>query len=98
MKLKDSGDNKMTPQLGAVLAVVGLSVVLILAVAVVPAVKKKNRKVDFSNISQKIDEKVDETISSVATKADGTSAILEEEPEPEPSGITSPDELDFWDA
>lgn len=98
MKLKDSGDNKMTPQLGAVLAVVGLAVVLIIAIAVVPAVKKKDRKVDFNQISQKIDEKVDETIESVATKADGTSALLDDEPEPETSGITSPDELDFWDA
>ncbi len=98
MKLKDSGDNKMTPQLGAVLAVAGLAIVLIIAIAVVPAVKKKDRKIDFSSISQKFDEKVDETIEGVATKADGTSAILDEEPEPETSGVNSPDELDFWDA
>ncbi len=98
MKLKDPGDNKITPQLGAVVAVAGLSVVLILAIAVVPAVKNKNKKVDFTEISQKIDSKVDETIENAISKADGTSAVLEEEPEPETSGVQSPDELDFWDA
>ena len=90
MKLKDPGDNKITPQLGAVVAV--------LAIAVVPAVKNKNKKVDFTEISQKIDSKVDETIENAMSKADGTSAVLEEEPEPETSGVQSPDELDFWDA
>lgn len=98
MKLKDPGNNKITPQLGAVVAVAGLTVVLILAIAVVPAVKKKNKKVDFTKISQTIDSKVDETIEQAMSKADGTSAVLDEEPEPESSGVNSPDELDFWDA
>ncbi len=98
MKLKDPGNNKITPQLGAVVAVAGLTVVLILAIAVVPAVKKKNKKVDFTKISQTIDSKVDETIEQAMSKADGTSSVLDEEPEPESSGVNSPDELDFWDA
>ena len=98
MKLKDPGNNKITPQLGAVVAVAGLTVVLILAIAVVPAVKKKNKKVDFTKISQAIDSKVDETIEQAMSKADGTSSVLDEEPEPESSGVNSPDELDFWDA
>ncbi len=94
MKLGDS-DNRINPKLGAVAIGTALVLVTVLAIAIIPAVQKKTHHLDFS-------EKTGESsqMSGNASKED--TAAKQDSPvvaadTKEDYGITSPDELDFWD-
>ncbi len=97
MKL-GGNDNKINPQLGAVAAGSAAVLLLVLAIAVVPAIKKKNHHADFSNVNQSTYENSENASNpdDTASASQSNSPVVAEDTYSD-SGITSPDELDFWD-
>lgn len=98
MKL-GGNDNKINPQLGAVAAGSAAVLLLVLAIAIVPAVKKKNHHTDLSKIDQSTTTNTENAQNPVSDGTAGTSLdnspVIEDDPVSD-MGITSPDELDFW--
>jgi GH25 family lysozyme M1 (1,4-beta-N-acetylmuramidase) len=92
MKLNGS-DNRISPQIGAVVVASVLIVFVILGIVLVPQlVNKKNNNVDYSGVmpASSVLNK-DENEVSQNSGSDYISGISE------PTGVTSPGELDFWD-
>ncbi len=92
MKL-GGNDNKINPQLGAVAAGSAAVLLLVLAIAIVPAVKKKNHHVDFSNVNETTYEN---TENAENTSSQDSSPVIADTTE-NYEGVNSPDDLDFWD-
>ncbi|MBR1861988.1 MAG: glycoside hydrolase family 25 protein [Lachnospiraceae bacterium] len=89
MKLT-GGDNKISPQLGAVAIGTAIVLIVILAIAIVPAVKKNNHHTDFSKLNRETAQ------AGTEAEEEYVSPVIEENKYDTPE-ITSPDELDFWD-
>lgn len=92
MKLSGN-DNKISPQIGAVVVASVLIVFVILGIVLVPQLlNKKNNNVDYSGVlpASSVLNK-DENEMNQSSQSDYISDISE------PTGVTSPDELDFWD-
>lgn len=84
MRMNDSGDNKISPQLGMVVAIVGMIVIIILAIVLIPNLKSRNMLKDEVGKNEQVVDVTDST----------NSVIVPEKPEP---SVSSPQELDFWD-
>ncbi len=103
MKL-GGNDNKINPQLGAVIIGSALTLFAVLAIAIIPAVKKKNHHINFSEVTNEKTQNSENTLAQnsdgsgtgSSTGAGGDQSLIIDDPVAD-SGITSPDELDFWD-
>ena len=89
MKLT-GGDNKISPQLGAVAIGTAIVLIVVLAIAIVPAVRKNNHHTDFSKLNRETAQ------AGTEAEEEYVSPVIEENKYDTPE-ITSPDELDFWD-
>ncbi|MCR4617201.1 MAG: glycoside hydrolase family 25 protein [Lachnospiraceae bacterium] len=97
MKL-GGNDNKISPQMGAVVVASVLIIFAIIGIAVVPQLSKQKNDVDYSNVLPEHNESINSETYNSKENADninsGDSGVVISDNK---DGITSPDELDFWD-
>ncbi|MBR1651540.1 MAG: glycoside hydrolase family 25 protein [Lachnospiraceae bacterium] len=92
MKL-DGNDNKISPQMGAVVVASVLLIFVIVGIAVIPQLKNKMKRNDRHAAETLYSDESGRNQN--ASASGGGSGVASEEKETD-YGITSPDELDFW--
>lgn len=91
MKL-DGNDNKISPQMGAVVVASVLLIFVIVGIAVIPQLKNKTKRNDHT---AEVFSDESGNSQNAAASSDPDSGVVVGEKETD-YGITSPDELDFW--
>ncbi len=94
MKL-GGNDNKISPQMGAVIVASVLLIFVIVGIAVLPQLKNKKHDVDYSAALGTASSSDAGKNQNAANPESSDSGVVTSEKETD-YGITSPEELDFW--